>query len=56
MSAFSGSPIYSIEIPDGVTEIGEHAFAKCWKLTSVSLSKNLKGIDAYTCAEWIKLD
>jgi hypothetical protein len=38
--AFTGSYIYSIDIPATVTEIGDEAFASCPRLTDVDLTGN----------------
>lgn len=37
-------PLYGIEIPFGVKEIGEHAFAECTNLTSVMLPSSLEEV------------
>ncbi len=41
-SAFQNKPLYSIEIPDSVTTIGEAAFRNCQSLVSVRLPAGLK--------------
>jgi hypothetical protein len=41
-SAFLGSGLTSIVIPEGVTDIGFGAFARCPNLTSVTLPRSLK--------------
>ena len=45
-AAFSKTPIKSIVIPSGVTEIGRTAFFECANLTSVKLNANLERIDS----------
>jgi hypothetical protein len=40
--AFRGSPLTSIVIPEGVTDIGNEAFSNCAKLVSVALPESLK--------------
>lgn len=39
-NAFRGSAITSIDIPDAVTTIGDHAFAACSNLISVNFTEN----------------
>ena len=43
-SAFEGSAITSIEIPDGVTDIGSYAFTSCVCLKSVNMPDSLTSI------------
>ena len=40
-SAFEGTCLVNVTIPDTVTEIGDSAFAECKQLSSVQLSNNL---------------
>ena len=40
----------TVEIPDGVPEIGEATFARCTSLTNVSISGNIQKIDDWTFA------
>lgn len=42
--AFAQSGLASIDVPDGVTEIGKRAFYECNSLVSIRLSDNLKTI------------
>jgi hypothetical protein len=44
VGAFEGSGITSIVIPEGVTDIGQAAFASCKDLTSVTLPSSVKRI------------
>lgn len=46
-SAFSGSSVTSITIPETVTRIGMKAFSGCGSLTSVTLPKRLTSIGEY---------
>jgi len=46
-SAFRGSGVTSIVIPEGVTDIGDYAFASCVYLTSLTLPKSLERIGTY---------
>ena len=43
-SAFSGSTVVSVVIPDGVAKIGKNAFLSCSRLISVALPNGLKEI------------
>ncbi len=45
-SAFYTCGIVSAYVPDGVTEIGRHAFEDCKKLVSLSLPSSLKKIES----------
>ena len=45
---FSNNSIYSLEIPDSITEIEAQAFASCENLLSVTLGRNVKAIADYT--------
>ena len=42
--AFAGSSVISINIPSGVTSIGDYAFASCSKLTSIKIPKETTSI------------
>lgn len=55
-SAFSGCGIAKIQIPNNVTQIGGYAFAQCMKLTTVTLSNQLEGINFGTFSGCLKLD
>lgn len=48
-SVFKNSEIESVEIPEGITEIQDYAFASCFNLKSVKLPSTLKkiGPDAF---------
>ena len=60
-SAFSGTSLETITIPDSVTKIGEKAFDSCKNLVSVTLPKQLEALgdrvfnDCYRLAEIINL-
>ena len=41
---FSGCPLTSIEIPEGVTSIGQYAFGNCSSLTSIEIPSSLTSI------------
>ena len=43
-SAFAGTAITSIELPDGITKIGEWVFKNCTSLQTVKMSDNVKSI------------
>ncbi|MBQ3260522.1 MAG: leucine-rich repeat domain-containing protein, partial [Alistipes sp.] len=43
--AFQGSTISDITFPDGITEIGAHAFENCGNLTSIKLPASVTKID-----------
>ena len=45
--AFSGTPIPSIDIPEGVTYIDGYAFEDCWRLASITLPGTLTEIGEY---------
>lgn len=45
-SAFSGTSLTSISIPDSVTSIGNLTFSKCSALTSISIPDGVTVIDA----------
>ncbi|WP_370784790.1 leucine-rich repeat protein [Ruminococcus callidus] len=49
--AFLFSKLSSVVIPDSVEYIGEHAFERNGNLKSVTLSKNMKKIEAYAFSE-----
>ena len=42
--AFYQTKIESVVIPEGVTEIGERAFERCFELKNVTLSKNINNV------------
>ena len=46
-SAFKGSGITSVDLPDTITSIGNSAFADCENLTTIDLPESLKVIDSY---------
>ena len=46
ISAFSGSGLTSIEIPNSIISIGESAFSGCSELTNIIISENVTEIDA----------
>ena len=52
--AFSGTKLESINIPDGITTIGENAFANCKDLTDVTISKGVTTIEEDAFAECSK--
>ncbi len=54
-NAFRDAVLSEIDIPDGVTEIGEGAFADCDFLESVTLPRGLSEISSYTFRSCDKL-
>lgn len=40
-SAFRGSGLASVEVPDGVTSIGQYCFYNCWKMTTARLGSGI---------------
>jgi hypothetical protein len=54
-AAFESSGLTSIVIPEGVTDIGEGAFAGCTNLTSVTLPRSLKRIGSRVFSECASL-
>ncbi len=55
-SAFAGSGLTSLMIPDSVVSIGEHAFKSCVNLKSVTIPGSIKVIQRYTFEECEKLE
>lgn len=53
--AFHGAEFASLTIPDSVTDIGDYAFSGCYKLTKLTLSKNLKIIRNHVFANCTSL-
>lgn len=43
-SAFTGTDITSVTMPDTITDIKDYAFSSCTKLTSVNFSENLETV------------
>ena len=54
-SAFEGSNIQTIDIPDNVTNIGSHAFAACSGLTNVTIPDSVTSIDTFAFYNCTKL-
>ena len=58
--AFSGcSGLTSIDIPSGITTIGESAFTDCWSLSSVTIPNNMTTINNslfYNCSGLTSID
>ena len=50
--AFGGRHIRSIYIPDGIRTIGNNAFSRCEKITSLQLPKSVERHHA-ACAAWL---
>lgn len=58
-SAFRGSPITSINIPEGVVNISNNAFYSCDYLTTITFPKSLSQIDYrafYNCSSISRVD
>jgi len=45
-SAFSGSDVETLTVPDGIVGIADYAFYECTKLKSVSIGKDVSYLDA----------
>ena len=41
-------PLLTVQLPQGITALGEYAFSNCTSLTSIDLPEGLKSIEMYT--------
>lgn len=55
-NAFENTTIASIIFPDGLTEIGSHAFAGCEYLTTITITDNVTKIAEYAFSNCINLE
>jgi hypothetical protein len=46
-SAFKGTKITSITLPDGITSLGCYCFSGCTNLTSITLPNSITSLDSY---------
>ena len=43
---FSCPDLYSVDLPEGLLKIGEHAFAECYELTELTIPDSLEEVDS----------
>ena len=54
--AFAGSGLMYLDIPEGVEQIGNYAFAACFRLKSIELPEGIKIVGAWAFSNCISLE